>query len=202
MPIITLPTGGYVEAVPRFIDFSTHLTPNMGGEDQQIIRPGSRFGIEITLPRKAYAQIGDAGAMKWISRLNQAKHGEALYPFPQPGLSMAAPGVPRVNGAGQQGSILNADGFNANWAWREGQFLSIIHQGNRYLHMLSADGQANPAGIAALPLFPMLRIEPDDNALIEIAAPMIQGKIEGDASEWTIDYIRTCGLAFAIVEKR
>lgn len=202
MAIITLPDSGHVTAKMMFIDKSTHLVPSYGGEEQQIIRPGSRFGVEITLPRKRYAAIGAAGVMQWISRLNQAKHGEALFRVPQPGLVIPAAGVPRVNGAGQSGITLNCDGFNAGYAWREGQFISILHAGNHYVHQFAADGAANGAGVAVLPLFPMLRVEPADNSLIFIEAPMIQGKILGDEQQWEIDYIRTAGLTFAIAEKR
>lgn len=201
MAIITLPTSGFVEAKPTFMDYSTQLEPQLGGEFQQIVRPGSRFALEISLPRKRFAELGAKGAMQWISRLNQAKHGEALYPWPQPGLTVPAMATPRVNGANQLGSVLIIDGATAGAAYREGQFISIIHNGNRYLHMITADGTL-AGGAGSLPIFPMLRASPADNALVEFNPPMIQGRIVGDSNEWTLDYIRSCGLQFIIAENR
>lgn len=202
MPI-TLPYSPFIKATPRFVHFATKHQPILGGEEQQINRPGSRFALEIELPPRLYAAIGSAGAMQWISKLNQAMTDEALFQFPQPGLTIPNPGVPRVNGAGQGGMLLNADGFAANWAWRDGQFFNIITGGNRYLHHWRADGAASAGGVAAaMPIFPMLRVSPDDNALIDAATPMIQGKIEGDTNEWTVDRMRRVGISFMIVEKR
>jgi len=201
MPIITLPTSGFVEAKQVFMDYSSQLDPQLGGEHQQIVRPGSRFALEISLPAKRFAEIGAKGAMQWISRLNQAKHGEALYPWPQPGLTVPAMATPRVNGANQMGSSLIIDGATAGVAYREGQFISIIHGGNRYLHMLTADGVL-AGGAGTLPIFPMLRASPADNALVEFSPPMIQGRIVGDQNEWTVDYMRRAGLQFVIAENR
>jgi hypothetical protein len=202
MPV-TLPSSPFIKATPRYVHFATKHTPIMGGEEQQINRPGSRFALEIELPPRLYAALGAAGAMAWLSKLNQAMADEALFYFPQPGLSIPAPGVPRVNGAGQAGTLLNANGFAANWTYRDGQFFNIIHNGNRYLHHWRADGTANVSGVAAaMPIFPLLRVSPADAALIDAAAPMIQGAVHGDANEWTIDRMRKVGISFMIVEKR
>ncbi|MDZ7824499.1 MAG: hypothetical protein U5K75_11015 [Ahrensia sp.] len=202
MPI-TLPTSPFVQATPRFVHFATKHQPILGGEEQQINRAGSRFSLDVELSPRLYEQIGAAGAMTWISKLNQAMADEALFRFPQPGLNIANSGTPRVNGAGQGGTFLNADGFAANWAWRDGQYFNIIHGGNRYLHHWTSNGAASASGVAnAMPIFPLLRISPDDNALIDAATPMIQGKISGDANEWTIDRLRRVGISFMIVEKR
>lgn len=203
MAIISLPTGGgYVDAVPRFLHFANKLHPNLGGEDQQINRPGSRFALDVVLPPKLYDTIGDTGAMKWISKLNQAMAGEALFQFPQPRLTIPAPGVPRVNGGAQSGQSLTVDGFNANWPYRDGQFFSILHQGNHYLHHFTDDSVLSGAGSGTFPIFPMLRVEPDDNSLIYTAPPFIQGELVGEQKEWTIDRFGKVGLAFSIKEKR
>lgn len=200
--IIDLPHSGYVEASPRFVDFSTRHIPNLGQEEQQIVRMGARYAVAITLGRKLYEAVGDEGGMEWISLLEQAMQGEARYPFPQPKIATTGAGTPRVRTAGQSGSILSSDGFSANYAYRRGQAFSLIHGGNHYLHKFSANGSVDANGIGSLPIFPMLRVEPDDNALLEIETPLIQGKIAGDQTSWTIDRMRTTGITFAIVEKR
>lgn len=202
MPVL-LPYSPFITATPRYMHFATKHVPILGGEEQQINRPGSRFALEVELPVRLYAEIGSAGAMEWISKLNQAMADEALFQFPQSGLAISNPGIPRVNGAGQAGTLLNADGFAASWSWRDGQFFNIITGGNRYLHHWRANGAATSSGVAnAMPIFPLLRVSPDDNALIDAATPMIQGKIDGDAHEWTIDRMRRVGIKFTIIEKR
>lgn len=202
MNIIELPTSGFITARHKFISYATDLIPPLGGEEQKIIRAGSRFQLDITLAPRSYAVLGSRGAMQWISKLNQALEGEALFPFPQPDLNIPAPGIARVNGAEQQGMTLNADGLTANWPWRDGQFFSIEHNSNHYLHHFTDDGSANVSGQAALPIFPLLRASPADNSLLHITKPYIQGSIIGNQNEWTIDRIRNVGLSFSIREKR
>ena len=88
-----------------------------------------------------------------------------------------------VNGAGQAGSTLLIRGFSANYAYKEGQFFSVIHGGRRYLYQVAADGAANGSGIAYVPIAPMIRVPPADGSACEFAQPYIEGYITAGAAE-------------------
>ncbi|MEB3059408.1 hypothetical protein, partial [Parvimonas sp. D9] len=85
-----------------------------------------------------------------------------------------------ANGAGQAGSLLSMRGLAAGYTVKEGQYFSIIHGGRRYLHQSADTIAANGAGQIRLPIAPMLRINPQDGAVVEIAKPMIEGILDGD----------------------
>ena len=72
----------------------------------------------------------------------------------------------------------------AQAACREGQFFSILAGGRHYLHMATAITVANASGLASVPIFPMLRVSPADNAACHFAKPMIQGSLAGNEQAW------------------
>ena len=55
-------------------------------------------------------------------------------------------------------------------------------------------------GTAIIPIGPMLRITPADGDVCEFAVPMIEGKLSGDQSGWTMIPARVRGLSFTISE--
>ena len=167
-------------AVIRFLDFGGTLTPPGGGAAQRVNRLGSRCAIDIQFPRLRPEPDGRV----LMSAIRQALVDGALFPVPQPGFHISAPGAPVVDGAGQLGTTLNIRGFTPEYAGRNGQFFSIIQAGRRYLHHLTYEGIADPTGrMAAAAIWPMLRVSPDDGAVCEFFKPMIEGFLTGNSVE-------------------
>jgi hypothetical protein len=193
---IALPTDIAPDAArPYLIDFGGDLTPALGGAVQRLDRLGSRWGLEVTMP---VLDVDEARI--WVARLVQAKRSSALFPWPQAGV-VGAEGAPRVNGAGQSGTSLAIDGLPAAKGVKEGWFFSIIHNGRRYIHQVASDATASAGGAVTLSIEPMLRVRPADNAVIELAAPMIDGMVQGGDLGWSVELATSVGLSFTLVER-
>ncbi|MEI9964374.1 MAG: hypothetical protein WDM92_06380 [Caulobacteraceae bacterium] len=105
-----------------------------------------------------------------------------------------------MNGANQAGTTLNADGFTPGATIPAGAWFSTVIGTRSYLYLVSAAVTANGSGVAALPVAPMLRRSPTDNAALSFAAPVIEGFVTGDQIGWDLDTLRTVGLSFTITE--
>lgn len=188
---IALPSyPGPASATPRFVRWGSNLIPSLGGPVQNLTRLGDRHALDVTMPPLSYRD-----AMAWVQRLKRGLSEGVIFEFPQPGFNTGAPGSPLVNGAHAGGTTLSIKGLSSGYSLAEGQFLSIIHVGRRYLY------SANAAGSASVVITPMLRTPLSNNDLIEIQTPMIEGYLEGDEQGWTIDAAHHVGLSFTIVER-
>lgn len=181
-------------ATPRLLDFGATLTPPMGGPAQRLNRIGARYAVDVAMPPLTPDQ-----RRVFVARLARGMTEGVLMRFPQPGLDAGEPGAPVVSGAGQQGSALRIRGLAAGYVIREGQALSIIFAGRRYLHLATAD-VAVAAGAALVPIVPMLRVSPNDGAVVEIKEPMIEGNLSGNELPWQIELDHNTNLAFTISE--
>lgn len=180
-PILLPRERGVKEDKIRFVDFGGQLKPFLGGPVQTILRLGSRFAIDVTIPKMPAEPDGRI----WSSRLSQAKIFGALMAFRQDGLTIGAPGNPVVDGAGQTGFSVNLRGFSAGYVVREGQAVPLVSNGRRYLYFAGAAAVAGSDGRATVAVWPMLRRSPADGDVCEVADPKIQGSISGNEVAWT-----------------
>lgn len=192
---IALPTAPQpASATPRLLDFGTVLTPPQGGPMQRLNRIGNRFALEVVLPTLTPDQ-----RLVWVSRLLRGMTEGVLLPFPQPGTDPGVPGAPAVNGGGQTGSAIALRGLAAGYVIREGQALSIIFAGRRYLHIATADVTV-VGGAGTVPITPMLRISPNDGAPVEITTPMIEGLLSGNDLPWQLRTDHNADITFVVTE--
>lgn len=144
------------------------LTPAFGGADAEMDRKGERYALTFTLPSQDYAD-----AAKWS--VLSGKGRTFVMEVQQPGIVIPAQPDPRVKGAGQAGSQILIDGLTPGQPIKTGWFLSIISAGQRYLYRADADSVAAGDGSATILLQEMLRRPPNDNDVVEIVAPKIEG---------------------------
>ena len=195
---VALPTSPAPMGIdPQLLDFGGVITPSLGGVQQRLNRVGNRWAITVQLPPMPAEPLG----RQWVAALAEGLTDTVLLPWPQVDFAAGSPGATLVNGANQTGSTLNIDGFAANFALRRGQFFSVIVSSQRYLYQVRADINANGAGAVALPITPMIRKSPADNAVCEFAAPMIEGFLQGSGVAWSVDVARMAGLQFTIAER-
>ena len=168
------------------------LTPATGGDEQEIGRKGSKYALTFSMPVMAYSP-----SMPW-SDLHAEGETVVMRVF-QPGFDTGAPGAPLVKGAGQIGSALIVDGLTPGYVIRKGQFLSVLTGGQRFLYRARADVTAT-GGEATIQLGTLLRRPPADNAVVEIAQPMIEGFVR-DLGEWTVGVDRFVNLQFTVRER-
>lgn len=182
MPL-SLPSGFISEWNAQPALEATESASAFGTNRQRIFRGGQHWAIELRLQ-----PMLPADARKWLTLDTQLD--TVLWPIPQSDFVAANEGAPRVMGAGQLGSTLNVDGLTPGYEAPVGAFISIITNNRRYLYRIEEDATANASGLAALKVSPMLRISPNDNDVVEIAAPKIEG------------YARWTGLRFQVREGR
>jgi hypothetical protein len=171
MPL-TLPTSPQpAQFALELVTARNDLSPAFGGPVQRLNRKGSRWRATVSLPAMTYAD-----ALAWTDL--RAEDDTVVLNVPQPGLSTGTPGAPLVKGAGQLGASLLIDGLTVGYVIRKGQFLSVVTGSQRYLYQATAQVTASGAGEATVAIRPMLRVSPADNAVVEIAAPKIEGFVQ------------------------
>lgn len=198
MASVELPASpGPASVAWEMLDFGGTLQGPLGGAAQRVNRLGNRWKATVTMPALTPVQ-----AREWTAALVQGLRLGVLWRIRQVGTPTGGAGSPLVAGAGQAGFALDIDGMTAGYAWRAGQFISLLLSGRRYVHQLSAAGRAAGAGTAELPLEPALRVTPADNAVVEIGKPYIEGLLE-DVPAWSLDVDRLArGFSFTITEAR
>lgn len=181
MASILLPSSpGPRSAKPSLVSFGTLLVPFLGGPSQRINRLGTRWALMVSMAPMLTEPLG----RQWVSALAQASENGAIMAVPQD-IDVGSPGVPRVSAAVGSGMALPLKGMTAGYQLKEGQFLSIIHGGRRYLHMVTAALTIGAGGTGTAAIYPMLRTALSNNDVVEIAEPMIEGWIDG-AFDWSI----------------
>lgn len=193
LPTWPAPSG----AEPWLVDFGGELVPFLGGPVQRINRLGTRLGLRVTMP----PMRGDV-ARQFQTRLLRAKFDRALLEWPLLDLDPGAPPNPQIN-ATSSGTAVSVKGLGAGYQVVEGQPLSIIHGGRRYVHLATGPVVANGAGVAAIGVFPPSRVTYSVNDTVEIVTPIIEGLVSpGDELGWSLAVEHTMGFAFSVVESK
>ena len=194
MAVLTLPLRPAPSNMAiALISAKNVLEPAFGDGEQELVRKGSRYALTFQMPPMSYLT-----SMEWDDLM--AEGDTVVMKVHQPGFSTGTPGNPLVKGAGQSGMALNLKGLTPSYVIRKGQFLSVIISGRRFLYRAKASVTASAAGEAAVRLRTMLRFPPPDNAVVEIAQPMIEGWVR-DLGEWSVGVDRLVGLQFTVRER-
>ncbi len=196
MPI-TLPSTPLPASItPRYKSVRSVFRSPITGKAQVALRLADYFAIDVTMPA-----MEPNVAREWIAKLALGVSDTVLFPWPQPQAAIGAPGAPKVNGAGQTGTSLVIDGASPLYAWKAGQYFSVITTGGRReLKMLTEDGAADGSGAGEIHFRPPLRYAPADNADIELASPKIEGLIVANDVPYTVAANRAYTLSFSIEE--
>lgn len=180
---------------PRLLDFGGFLAPSTGAAVLRVDRMGNRHAVDFVLPPMRMEPTGRV----WISRLKRAKTEGAFMRFPQVDFRPGASGVPVVSARTVGGRSLPIAGGQPGGVVREGQWLSIIHAGRRYLHSVDVETQFLADGTALLSVTPMLRAPLDVGDVIELAQPRVEGLLLDDFA-WPVATNRTASLSFTLTE--
>ncbi len=181
-PILLPSKPGLKTDNPFMLDWGGPLTPSNGGVVQTLMRLGTRHGWEIIIPTMPTEPLGRI----WAAQLRLAKLFGVILPWGQDGFTNRVIGSPVVDGAGQSGMTLALRGIDPRGSVaRIGQAFSLVHGGRRYLHFIAAEAVVGTDGRMTVPIFPMLRVIPDDGDVCEFARPMIQGSLSGNQVKWS-----------------
>ena len=181
---------------PSLLDYGMVLKPSTGAAASRLDRKGSRFRLDVSFP----PMKADA-ARVFISRLLRAKSEGLRIPFPLLDVPQGSPGSPVVDGAGQTGKSLDVRGLTPGYAVKEGFWLSIEDaSGQHYLHNVAAAVRAASDGTATLTITPELRTPFADGATINLAVPMVEGFVDGNAWQWAVPVEKLIALSFPLEE--
>ena len=194
--MITLPSSPAPNAAtPALMDPGVNLRAALGGATVRVTRPGARFRVGVTFPLMA-----PDVARVFVSRLIRAKFVGLRMPFPLLGETQGTPGSPVVDGAGQAGTSIKLRSINPGHVFKEGSWLSIVGDGQHYLHNVTNAVTTDNAGQATVSIAPPLRYPFPDGAAVHVAQPMIEGFVEGDTADWSVRVDRLVQLGFTLEE--
>lgn len=195
MPLILPTWPGPSSMTPRPIFTRNETRPASGaGPVGRNLRPGTRWAWDIELPAMSYVE-----SLAWDDLLSEDE--TVVMEILQPGLVIGAPGAPLINGANQSGRTLNLKGLTPGYVFRKGQWLSLIQNGQRFAYKSSAAATADGSGNMALPLRTMLRVPTLNNAVVEIAQPMVEGWPTVDTDSLTVGVDGLVSPRFTVEER-
>lgn len=184
-------------AEPELVDFGASLRPFLGGPSQRLDRLGTRHAISVQMPPMYVESEG----RQWIVRLIRAKQEDGFIEFPQVGFRVGAPGYNITAAAAVEGGrVLTVTGGTPGYGVREGQALTITSNGRRFFYLASKQVMFDAAGSGAIELDVPLREEVTVGDPVNLAQPLIAGRIMEDGWKWSIDTAGTVGLSFRIEE--
>jgi len=204
MPILALPpTPQFAEASFRLASNTLAHTSALNKTTQTVEFPGARWRLEAAHAalERAEAEVWQAFLAELDGMAGRFYAGDPLGGTPRGAVGASAP---RVNGAGQSGKTLIADGWDTSvtGVFLKGDYFAIdLPSGGRSLHKAVADHDSDGGGNATLSFRPALRESPTENApLIIAAATCVMRLIDDDQAGWRESAGNLYGISFAAVE--
>nr|WP_221233148.1 hypothetical protein [Sphingomonas endophytica] len=184
-------------ATPALVDAGGVMRSPLNTAALRVNRLGSHYLAALAFPPFEPEQ----GRIV-VSRLIRAQRLGLRVPYPL-FVDQGQPGAPLVDGAGQSGLSLTLRGLSPGYTAREGYWLSIVDPtGQHYLHNVAGDAVADADGRMILSLSEMLRVPFENGAAVHLAAPMIEGLVDGDKRAWNLAVNRTTSIEFTVEETR
>ena len=182
---------------PAFIDYGRVIRGSLGGKDQRVDRPGSRWQLTVEMP--PLQSRGDS--LKYVSRLIRSKSEGCRIDWPLGDFDPGNPGRPALSVSEPKGTQIEVDGFSPNYIIKEGQFFSIDDDGQHFLHVVAEATVADANGVAQLSIWPHIRAPHPEASRCHFKKPMIEGYVQaGDEFQWSMAVDHNVGVSFTIRE--
>lgn len=162
-PNIT-PTSQTFELVTNTKMFQSPLSNAI----QTVSRKGSYWKTSMVFNNLSGAERAELQA--FIAKMDGQTHRMRIRDYGAVRFGTAIPPqTPKVQGAGQTGSTLVADGATASQStyFAAGDYISF----NNELHIVTADVDSSASGVLNIPIAPPIRKSPSDNESVEYSAP-------------------------------
>lgn len=176
---------------PVLIDYGSIVR---GASSLRINRPGSRYRVTFSYP----PMIPDK-SRQFVARLLRAKREGLKIKLPLI-VSQGLPGSPVVDGVGQSGTAVKLRGFTPGYIAKEGYWLTIAGSSGAFLHTVAETVTADGSGDLTLQIEPALRAPFADGDTVEIAAPWVEGFVDGEDWGWQIPVNRLIAVSFTVEE--
>lgn len=183
---ITIPTVPYSTTEITLTSSSTDQKPYLGGPIQRIARMGDRWSYKVDC-RPMHARQ----AMTLIATLLMGLSDKVLIEVRQEGVDLRTYTDGTVSGTAQGRTLTHAGGGAVKFV---GQFFSVVKDGKRYLHQITAvNGQV-------LSFLPMLKVKLAGGETLEFGAPKLEGILKDNSQSWTVGMVANTGLTFTVRE--
>lgn len=161
---------------------------------------GQRWGIDVTLPPMVRAD-----AEEWIAFLMKLNGREGTFLIGDPAGKTArgvATGTPLVKGAAQTGNSLITDGWTINQTgiMKAGDYLQSGTGATSKLHKVLNDADSDGIGDATFDIWPEITTALADNAPLVVSNTVGLFRLTTNEMRWSIDTVKTYGLAFQATE--
>lgn len=153
----------------RMVEMS-EVQRSSNGVALPINRPGDHFEIEIDV-----GSLPTMCARELTTDVRQGRGQRLRVPLPQQDIKTGAVGVTLVDGDDQSGSSIDIKNGGAQAVIRKGWHVTIVTDGIGRLYEVRAETIIAADGTATLPIWPMLRVPPADDDVVEISEPFIEG---------------------------
>ena len=163
--------------------------------DDYIPRKGGRFTVSFR-----FGPYTPEEGRVMVSRLIAGKQGGLRVKLPLPH-DQGTPGSPVLSGAVSSGRTLALSGLTADYPILEGYWLSLVKDGQHYLHSVGVGAVANGSGVATIELNELLRTDFAAGTVVNLAEPMVQGLLRGDDWGYDFDVNRVIPIEFTLKEK-
>jgi hypothetical protein len=195
---LTLPSNPAPrDAQPLKVSFDGVLTPFLGGPVRPLGRLGTRLALRVTYP-----PIRGTVARQFQGRLVRGQNERVILEWPQLDLDPGSPPNPQIN-ASSSGTAMSVKGLGAGYVYHEGQMVSVVSGGRRYIHIMTGGGSANGSGVAAIGIYPPSRVTYAVNDTVEIETPRIEGLVNpGEELSWGYALEHTMEFSFTVVETK
>jgi hypothetical protein len=162
--------------------------------DDYIPRKGSRYAVSFTFG----PYTPDQGRVM-VSRLIAGKQGGLRVKLPLLH-SQGAPGAPVVVSA--TGRTLALSGLTPGYVVQEGFWLSLVKDGQHFLHSVGVGATATGGGLATIQLNELLRDTFAAGTVVNLAEPQVEGLVQGDEWSWQFNVNRVIPIEFSLKETR
>lgn len=160
----------------------------------RIDRKGGRYRVAFT-----FGPYTPEDGRVMVSRLIAGKQEGLRVKLPLLH-DQGSPGTPLLSAAVTTGRTIAIDGLTAGYVIKEGYWLSLVKNGQHYLHSVGTGATASGSGTASIELNEMLRTDFADNTVVNLAVPQVEGIVDGDAAEWAVNVNRVFPIQFTIEE--
>lgn len=169
MSVLTLPSDPQPRiSSHRLISARREATPAFGGPEERSARLGSRWQFDLTYPVMSYEE-------SLLFTDLEEEVGPIRVPLVQPGIDMSGAGAsPLVDGGGQLGNAVQVKGLNNGFTIRKGVWMTIVIDGQGYTYRVRQDVPIS-GSTALIPIRPLLRKSPPNNAVVHLADPFVEG---------------------------
>lgn len=97
---------------------------------------------------------------------------------------------------------MQIDGLTPGYEIKEGFWLSLVKDGQHYLHCVGTGATADGGGDASIELNELVRTDFADNTVVNLAEPQVEGLLVGDSWSFEYDVNRVIPIQFTLKEKQ